>query len=291
MNVNQIISLAIPKLLQQHQFLVIPNFGALILNYKSAQIKEAQGVIYPPGFWVSFNSNIKQSDGQFASYLCRELNCTLTEANTHLVDFANYCNAVLQNKARITIDGVGFFYFDLENNLCFEPNLTHQFNKESFGLSSIKIEELKAEEPIKLNLNVNETKIVPINKPDEIKLSEKRWQKIAAAAVITLAVFTLLGIAILNNPIKGGMLASFFVGNNTPTYSPIQYSSLEIKATNIANKDLIFNANGYAEINVNETKLFVNNNTNSTSTSNGLNTTNQNYSQTNFTLLLVVLAN
>jgi hypothetical protein len=287
MNVNQIISLAIPKLLQQHQFLVIPNFGALILNYKSAQIKEVYGVIYPPGFWVSFNSNIKQSDGQFATYLSLELKCSLTEANTHLNDFANYCNAVLQNKARITIDGVGFFYYDLENNLCFEPKLTSQFNKESFGLSSIKIEALKEDEPIKLNLNVSETKIISINKPDEQKVNEKRWQKIATAAVIALAVFTLLGFAILNNPIKGGMLASFFVENSTPTYSPIQYSTLEIIASNTTNKDLVFNAGGFAEIDINETKLFVNNNTNqNTNHNSNLNTINQNYSQNKFYIVV-----
>lgn len=283
MNVNHIVSKAIPKLLQHYQFLVIPNFGALILNYKSAHIKQIQGVIYPPGYWVSFNSNIKHNDGQFANYLSAELKCSLTDANTHLSDFANYCNAILQNKARITIDGVGFFYFDLENNLCFEPNLTHQFNKDSFGLSSIKIEELKQEEP----QIENETKIISITNPDLKVINKKRWQKFASAAVIALAMFTLIGFAIVNNPIKGKMLASFFIGNNNPTYSPIQYAELELKNSNNINKDLIFNANGYAEVELNETKLAVNNNySTQNSTSKTLNNHTSNYSKNKFYIVV-----
>ncbi|MCA6443437.1 MAG: SPOR domain-containing protein [Bacteroidetes bacterium] len=259
MNVNQYISNSIPSLLHEHHFLVVPEFGAFILNYKSAIVKKTQGVIFPPGYWVSFNSNIQQNDGQFATYLAKELNIALSDANSHLQGFASYCKAVLANRARITIDGVGFFYYDFENNLCFEPNLNDQFNKENFGLTSIKLEEITEEEPVKLNFDAKDKTLISLSesKHQPLITSARKWRKYAFAAVITAISLTMLSIAILNNPTKGGMLASMFNSGSVSQYSPVQYSDIQLVSSNQGGKDLVFNSNGISELNVNGIELSV----------------------------------
>lgn len=259
MNVNQYISNSIPGLLHSHHFLVVPEFGAFILNYKSAVVKKSQGVIFPPGYWVSFNSNIQQNDGQFATHLAKELNIALSDANSYLQGFASYCKAVLANKARITIDGVGFFYYDLENNLCFEPNLNDQFNKESFGLTAIKLEELVEEEPVKLNFDPKDRTLISLSesKHQTVSTSRRKWRKYAFAAVITVVSITMLSLAILNNPIKGGMLASMFSGGSASQYSPVQYSDIQLVSSNQAGKNLVFNSNGISELSINGIEVSV----------------------------------
>lgn len=252
MNVNQYISNSIPGLLHEHHFLVVPDFGAFILNYRSAVVKKSQGVIFPPGYWVSFNSNIQQNDGQFATFLAKELNISMSDANAHLLGFSSYCKAILSNKARITIDGVGFFYYDLENNLCFEPNLNDQFNKESFGLTAIKIEEIVEEEPVKLNFEPKDKTLVSLaeSKHQSISNSSKKWKKYTVAAVVTFVCISMLSFAILNNPIKGGMLASILGDASVNQYSPIQYSDVQLLPSNEGGKDLVFNSNGISELNL-----------------------------------------
>lgn len=262
MNTNQIISNAIPDLLHEHQFLVVPEFGAFILNHKGAVLKNSQGLIYPPGYWVSFNSNIRQNDGQFASYLVKTINCTIAEANDHLLSFSSYCKAILKNKARITIDGVGFFYYDLENNLCFEPGLNDWFNKESFGLTAVKLEEIIVDEPVKLNFEPKDRTLISISESKQAAGTNqsKKWQKYSIAAVIVLVSITMLSLAIINNPIKGGMLASVFSNGSSNNYSPFQYSELQLVSSDQQGKDLVFNSNGLSKMNLNGIDICVKNN-------------------------------
>ena len=53
--------------------------------------------------------------------------------------FSDYFTSVLSARRRLSIDNIGFFYLDFENNILFEPQPDTNFLTNSFGLSSISL--------------------------------------------------------------------------------------------------------------------------------------------------------
>ncbi|MCE3258794.1 MAG: hypothetical protein K0S12_435 [Bacteroidetes bacterium] len=249
MNTHQTILKGIKEQLFLNDYLVIPNFGGFILKKSSAHFSSSGTLILPPSKSVSFNVQLKQNDGLFVQWLQNEMKCEAKEALSHLHDFAEYCRSLLQTRGRLTIEGIGFFYLDFENNICFEPQQQTNFLSSSFGLTPVSLKELDIEVPVKNETVFIDRKsdvIAPVKTEETFK--RRNYRKMAAVAVSGAILFSTLVIIISNNKITGRLKASL-LGKETKTfYSPLNYSDIQLSELSIAKKDYVADANGIAAI-------------------------------------------
>ena len=148
MNIHQHIIEGIKEQLFLNDYLVLPNFGGFVLKSKPTSYGLSSQMLMPPTKTVGFNIQLKQNDGILNNWLQEKLKCSKQEATQHLLDFANFCNSVLQSKRRLSLSGIGFFYLDFENNIGFEPSQDVNFNTQSFGLSAIQLKPIEEEQHI-----------------------------------------------------------------------------------------------------------------------------------------------
>src|SRR5437868_7519242 len=141
MNVQQTIIKGIKEQLFRNDYLVLPNFGGFVLKSSPSRFSASGGLLIPPTKTVTFNVQLKQNDGILAIWLQNTLGCTSNEALAHLKDFSEFCSGILNAKRRLTLEGIGFFYLDFENNVCFEPQQDSNFLTRSFGLTPVSIRE------------------------------------------------------------------------------------------------------------------------------------------------------
>jgi hypothetical protein len=245
MNVHQTIRKGINELLFFNDYLVIPGFGGFVLKKTPAHFSSGNTLLLPASKHVGFNTQLKQNDGVFVQWLQGQLNCTSAEALAHLTEFAAYCNSLLQNRGRITIDGIGFFFLDFENNICFEPQQHSNFLRDSFGLSPVHIKELDIEIPVKEKPVFVDRQIERTETPAEIK-KQRNYRKLAVAAVSGAVLFSALLIVVSTAKFNGPLKSALFGTETKTVYSPVNYSPLEIKGTDAAKKDYVVDANGIA---------------------------------------------
>lgn len=256
MNIHQVILKGVKEQLFFNDYLVLPNFGGFILKKTPAHFSSTGTLIMPPAKSVSFNSQLKQNDGIFVQWLQAELKCDSAQAINHLNDFAGYCKSLLQNRGRLTIDGIGFFYLDFENNICFEPQQQSNFLTNSFGLTPVSVKELDFEIPIKTETVFTdrtikrETESLPI----EVK-KQRNYRKIAIAAVSGAVLFSSLLIVISTAKISGPLKSAIFGSETKSVYSPVNYGELNLKDLNSDKKDYVADVNGIASLELDNNKV------------------------------------
>ncbi|MFO0356565.1 MAG: SPOR domain-containing protein [Sphingobacteriaceae bacterium] len=274
MNLHSKIVEGIKQLLHEQDYVVVPNFGGFVTQVHFSQYLIDKNILTPPGKIISFNKQLRQNDGVLAFWLQSHMQITADVAMKHIHEFSDYCQQVLNAKRRLSLDNLGFFYLDLENNVCFEPKNDSNYLLESFGLSSVILNELPVietpTEPVKETVFVD-------RKPDEAKqeLPIKRKRNYKPLAYVALGgsilFFTLATLVNLNKT-EGPLLSGLFNSSNTKAYKPLPYSDLVIQKTIEDTKPYVANANGIAVLELNNKTIAVavseNLNTNSDASAN-----------------------
>ncbi|MCW3075756.1 MAG: hypothetical protein JWO32_365 [Bacteroidetes bacterium] len=255
MNIHQTILQGVKEQLFFYDYLVLPGFGGFVLKKIPAHFSSTGSLILPPSKMVSFNSQLKQNDGVLVHWLQSELKVDSIQALKHLDDFAEYCRSLLGNRGRLNMDGIGFFYLDFENNICFEPQQHNNFSTESFGLSPVYLKELDIEIPvlsktvfIDREINSN-TSVSPAIK------NQRNYRKVAVAAVSGAVLFSALLVVISTVKINGPLKAAVFGSEVKTTYSPVNYSDLQLKNLTTEKKDYLADANGIASLELDNNKI------------------------------------
>ncbi|MBA3664058.1 MAG: SPOR domain-containing protein [Bacteroidetes bacterium] len=255
MNIHQTILKGVKEQLFFNDYLVLPGFGGFVLKKSPAHFSSAGTVILPPGKTVSFNAQLKQNDGVFVQWLQSQLTCDASQALSHLTDFAEYCRSVLNNRGRLTVDGIGFFYHDFENNICFEPQHQTNFLRDSFGLSPVFIKELEVEMSVKPTTVFADRIIERAENTGHSEIKKQRnYRKVAIAAVSGAFLLSALFIVVSTSKINGPLKSAFFGKENTSVYSPVNYSDLNLKDLSTDKKDYVADANGIASLELDNNK-------------------------------------
>ncbi len=233
MNIQDCIIRGIQELLYKHDYLVVPGFGGFVLKHQNAMYSSAGTSLLPPSKKLGFNKQLRQSDGVLLNWLQNELSCNASEAQLNIDEFSDYCNSILQNRRRLSIEHLGFFYLDFENNLCFEPKTDVNFLSDSFGLSPVHFSEIKEELPKEtpvLKSNLFENRTAP--KQEEMASNPKaapsnsRFKR-TGKTVAYLAVFGFfvlaLSFVLSSVGVQGPIMASFYGSSKAAVYSPIEY--------------------------------------------------------------------
>ena len=171
----------------------------------------------------------------------------------HLNDFAEYCKSILLNKGRLTIDGLGFFYSDLENNICFEPQQQINFLTSSFGLSPVSVKEIEVE-----TLPQTETvfidRVITNTSAKTEKIKSRNYRRIAIAAISGVFFLSGLLLVVSNSKISGQLKASLLGKEQKLIYTPISYQELDLKNLDTEKKDYVADVNGIAVLELENNK-------------------------------------
>lgn len=127
-------------LLYNHNCVIIPDFGAFILNERSAEVNTLTNYATPKSRTVSFNQQINNNDGLLANHIKISHGYSYEEAVAKIESFVSDFKRNLHNQKNLSFDQIGTFYITKEDKLIFVPNHTNNFNMDSFGLPKIKLE-------------------------------------------------------------------------------------------------------------------------------------------------------
>ncbi len=134
----------IAYLLFKHNCVIIPGFGAFLVNEKSAELNVKAKYVSPSKKAITFNGSIKGNDGLLANHLSTKYNCSyeqgLDQVNTYLETF----NGILADKRNVEVSEIGTFYLTREEKLVFVPYHSVNFSQSSFGLPKIRLREYLA---------------------------------------------------------------------------------------------------------------------------------------------------
>ncbi len=254
MNVQQIIIKGIKEQLFFNNYLVLPNFGGFVLRSNPSHFSSTGGGLMPPSKTLSFNAQLKQNDGILALWLQNQLKCTSSEALSNLIEFADYCKSVLSTRKRLSIEGVGFFYLDFENNTCFEPQLDTNFLADSFGLTQVSLIEItetvtEVKKELVLEDRIGNDAIIT-----EIK-KQRNYRRVVAPLALLVAIFSILALIVTNTKISGQLKSTIFGNNETAVYSPLTYPELTLAETKKTTSEYVTDANGIAPLEIENDKV------------------------------------
>lgn len=258
MNLHNKIVEGIKALLHEQDYVVVPDFGGFVTQVHFSQYLVEKNILTPPGKIISFNKQLRQNDGVLSFWLQNKLNISSELALKHIAEFSDYCQQILNARRRLSIDHLGFFYLDFENNICFEPKNDTNYLLESFGLTPVVLNELLliAEEPIK-KAEFIDRKIETVQ--PEIPVKRKRNLKPLAYVALggSILFFTLATLVNLNKT-NGPLLSGIFNSSEHKVYKPLQYADLALEKITSETKPYISNANGIAVIALNNKSVAVN---------------------------------
>jgi hypothetical protein len=162
----------ISDLLFDHDCVILPEFGGLVANYRSAKLNSISHVIQPPSKSIGFNPSLKYNDGLLSNYISAALGITYKEAAEQLTQTISGYQQLLASEGRFSIDRIGVFYKDRFGQVQFIPEEKENFLVASFGLKPIQLKLVGGME------TPDTSNVIPINTH-----SVRRW-KVAAAILL-----------------------------------------------------------------------------------------------------------
>ena len=130
------ISTYIFELLQNHDCVIVPNFGAFVARNISAKISSDGSKIFPPNKELSFNKNIVNNDGLLLNIISSNENISYESAEQKIKNWVRRINKKLEKQRYVEIKNIGSI--SLENSkYIFAPNQNSIFLKSSYGFNSI----------------------------------------------------------------------------------------------------------------------------------------------------------
>ena len=128
----------IQKLLYDHEFVVVPNFGGFISRSKHAFYDQLNSHYLPMTKQVAFNESLKLDDGLLTQYIALNEQISTDEAQKRIKNFVDDIRAGL-NAGSYQLGSIGLFSLNLEQRLVFEPTVNENFWKESYGFNPLAV--------------------------------------------------------------------------------------------------------------------------------------------------------
>ena len=262
----------IGKLLLRHNCVIIPSFGGFVAKQTGASIDYNNGVMSPPKKSLLFNRQLINNDGLLIAELAVSNAIDYNESTKVVRDLIESWNLQLRRGERITIDKVGFLFFDQEKNICFEQDRFFNLLLDSYGLGKVHFlsesdvqfaqktsiesaindgEDKESQSAIVFNtesifVNQEEKETVIIQHP-ALQTKTKVWKYIAAACLLPIAFYS-FWLPVQTNVLESGMIS---VKDFNPFYHSEngKYAQQDLKLfdTNTADKTLTQSISELAE--------------------------------------------
>ncbi len=142
---------------------ILPEFGAFVSRYVSAEINRSNNIILPPSKTISFNVHLKHNDGLLAGYLSKKMNVAYDEALHIILNYSKEIYETVQLKKRAEIKDLGVLFVNNAQQLQFEPNQLNLQGQYNFGFAPIILQALKAKPYIETSIKAN-----PVERTDKV---------------------------------------------------------------------------------------------------------------------------
>jgi nucleoid DNA-binding protein len=129
----------IAKLLEEHECVIVPDFGAFITNERPPNINETEGKIYPASKRVAFNPSLTFNDGLLINSISFSEKISYNEASDLVKKLLEQWKKKLSDKESLLLVGIGELTLNEDQKLIFAPLLSNNFHPDSFGLSELEI--------------------------------------------------------------------------------------------------------------------------------------------------------
>jgi cell division septation protein DedD len=215
----------IGELLLRHNCVIIPSFGGFVAKQTAATIDYVNGFMSPPKKALLFNRQLMNNDGLLQSELALSNTISFDQSSQLVTEKVAFWNETLRKGERITIDNVGFLFFDQEKNICFEQDRFFNLLLESYGLGKVHFlteedvqivahtaidvastihapeQAIVAEE---LKIEPNTAKVI---EHPALKERSKAWKYVAAAACILPIGFYSYWLPMKTPALQSGILS------------------------------------------------------------------------------------
>lgn len=187
----------INDLLYRYDCVIVPNFGGFVTNTIGAKVNNATHTFYPPKKQITFNTYLQHNDGLLANYIASNKNISFEEATNFIAKEVAAWTKEIETKS-VEVAAVGSLSLNEEKQIVFEPNVSSNFLKESFGLSSVESSAVK-----RFKGEVKPLPVVTEEKETTIPVFFKR-----AAVAAVLVGFAYVGLNGIQNQQQKELLAN-----------------------------------------------------------------------------------
>ncbi|MBX7182234.1 MAG: SPOR domain-containing protein [Bacteroidia bacterium] len=203
MNKDLSIRYLIHQLLLEHDFIIVPGFGAFMTHPRPAYFDQNLNEFIKPSKSVQFNPRIQQNDGILAHAFSKEFNISLDQAYAQI---QLEINTFQSSKSPIDFYNLGFLQVQLDGSFDFTPHLSSDLDDSVFGLDNILVKPVQIHQPLVLNLS----------SPTSNKSRNLRYFSYAAASLFLVFISLLsLKMDLWENSSEALMGWSY---SGTPTY-------------------------------------------------------------------------
>lgn len=136
-------------LLLDHDCVIVPAFGGFVASREAARIDGSKQLAIPPRRKIAFNVYLKQNDGLLANRMVETELVSYPQALESIDTFVAECLKTLDSGQKVSLKHIGELALDAERNIQFEPDQRNLLLPEAFGLTSIPVLPVVAEENTK----------------------------------------------------------------------------------------------------------------------------------------------
>ena len=124
------------NLLQEHDCVIVPNFGAFVARNISAKISSDGSKIFPPNKEITFNKSLVKNDGLVINRISSSENISYEVAEDKLNKWVVKSHKKLKKQGYFEIANIGSISLKKDKYI-FIPSQNSIFLKSSYGLNSI----------------------------------------------------------------------------------------------------------------------------------------------------------
>lgn len=172
----------IKELLFEHEYVIIPGFGAFVSHYKPACYNEEKSVYHAPSKDITFNAKLKNNDGLLIKYISETEGITDLSANNKIERERENMLYKLDNGEKVEIVGVGTLFMDDNKQILFDSAPEGNLLIDSFGLESTSLHG-EEEEP---------KEEIIIEKPKTTKKRRFAWLLLILIPIAIAVIFVYL---------------------------------------------------------------------------------------------------
>ena len=129
----------ITMLIQQHECVVIPRFGAFLLRHAPASANPFNGEIKPTADTLFFNPSVQNDDGLLINEIKVALGCDYATATSTLQSWVENIENTARTQRICKFGNLGNFFINAEGKILFLPQPSLNLSKNSFGLPVISV--------------------------------------------------------------------------------------------------------------------------------------------------------
>lgn len=176
----------IQYLLTSHDCVIVPGWGAFIVNYDAARFT-SDGVICAPSKTITFNPALLHNDGMLAGSLIRSYGYSYDLACQKIEDEVDTMKHVLAVNREVSIDGIGLFKVVDGGTPSFEPVSGNIVTARYTHLPSFSVSRV---------LDIAKTETATTEETENIP-SVSRFKQTALRAVASIAVLVCIASALM----------------------------------------------------------------------------------------------